>query len=60
MMNEKTKEQIETIRKTGETNMFDVNAVLKIAFDREFFELVVFIEDEREKYVDFILYGDKK
>lgn len=60
MMDEKIKEQIEIIRKAGETNMFDVNAVQKIAFDRKFFELVVFIEDEREKYVDFILHGNKK
>ena len=60
MMDEKIKEQIEAIRKTGETNMFDVNAVCKIAFDKGFFELVVFITGEKTQYVDFILHGDKK
>jgi hypothetical protein len=39
--------------------MFDTIAVQRIAFDKKFFELVIFIEDEREKYVDLILHGDK-
>lgn len=59
-MDEKIIEQIEAIRKTGKTNMFDVNTVQRMAFDQEFFELVVFIEDDRERYVNFILHGDKE
>jgi hypothetical protein len=58
-MDEKIKKQIEAIRQTGKTNMFDTIAVQRIAFDKKFFELVIFIEDEREKYVDLILHGDK-
>lgn len=58
MMDEKIKEQIEVIRKTGRTNMFDINTVQRMAYERDFFELVIFIEDEREKYTDYILHGE--
>ena len=58
MMDEKIKEQIEVIRKTGRTNMFDINTVQRMADERDFFELVIFIEDEREKYTDYILHGE--
>ena len=58
MMDEKIKEQIEVIRKTGQTNMFDINTVQRMAYERDFFELVIFIEDEREKYADYILHGE--
>ena len=53
------KEQILAIRDTGLTNMFDVNAVQRLAFEKDFYELVCFIEENRKSYVNFILYGDK-
>ena len=56
-MNDKIKEQILVIRNTGTTNMFDVIAVQKIAFEMDFYELVDFIETDRKAYVDFIIYG---
>ena len=56
-MNDKIKEQILVIRNTGTTNMFDVIAVQKIAFEMYFYELVDFIEPDRKAYVDFIIYG---
>ena len=59
-MNDKVKEQILAIRKTGLTNMFDVKAVQKIAFEMDFYELVDFLEEDRKDYVNFILYGDEK
>ncbi|HEO5418765.1 TPA: DUF5049 domain-containing protein [Streptococcus agalactiae] len=59
-MNDKVKEQILAIRKTGLTNMFDVKAVQKIAFEMDFYELVDFLEEDRKAYVNFILYGDEK
>ena len=34
-MDEKIKEQILTVRDTGRTNMFDVNAVQRLAFEME-------------------------
>ena len=58
-MTDKIKEQILTIRDTGLTNMFDVNAVQRIADEMEFYELVIFLEEEKAKYVKFILNGDE-
>ena len=59
-MDKNVKEQIIKIRDTGITNMFDVNAVQRIAFALDFFELVDFIETDRKAYVNFIMYGDEK
>ena len=56
-MNDKIKEQILTIRETGLTNMFDVIAVQRIAYEMDFYELVDFLETDRKAYVDFIIYG---
>ena len=57
-MTEKIKEQILVIRDTGLTNMFDTNMVQRLAYDRNFYELVVFIEEHRKEYVHFIRYGE--
>lgn len=56
-MTEKIKEQILAIRDTGLTNMFDINTVQRLAYERDFYELVVFIEENRKEYIHFILYG---
>ena len=58
-MTDKIKEQIISIRDTGLTNMFDVNAVQRIAHEMKFYELVIFLEEEKTKYVKFILNGEK-
>jgi len=57
-MTEKIKEQILAVRDTGLTNMFDVNTVQRIANDRGFFELVVYLEEHRREYAHFILTGE--
>lgn len=57
-MTEKIKEQIIAIRDTGLTNMFDTNMVQRLAYEHGFYELVVFIEENRKEYVHFILYGE--
>ena len=59
MMNETVREQILAIRDTGLTNMFDTNMVQRLAYERNYYELVVFIEENRKEYVHFILYGDE-
>lgn len=38
--------------------MFDTNMVQRLAYERDFYELVVFIEGHRKEYVHFILYGE--
>lgn len=57
-MDEKVKEQILAVRATGRTNMFDTNMVQIIANEMRFYELVIFIEEQREDYVNFILKGE--
>lgn len=57
-MNDKIKEQILAIRDTGITNMFDTNTVQRLAYDRDYYELVVFIEEHPKEYISFILTGD--
>lgn len=57
-MPDKVKDQILAIRRTGLTNMLDVNMVQRIAFEMNFHELVCYLEDHRKDYVHFIFYGD--
>ena len=58
-MDERVKEQILAIRDTGLTNMFDLNAVQRIAYEMDFYELVNFIEENKVAYVRFILTGEE-
>lgn len=57
-MTETIKDQILAIRDTGLTNMFEVNAVQRLAYERDFYELVVYLEENRKEYVHFILTGE--
>lgn len=56
-MTEKVKEQILAIRDTGLINMFDIPMVQRLAYERDFFELVTYLEEHRKEYVRFILTG---
>lgn len=58
-MNTKIKEQILAIRATGRTNMFDVPMVQYTANEMHFYELVVYLEEHRKEYVQFILTGER-
>ena len=53
------REQILAIRDTGLTNMFDIPMVQRRAFDRDFQELVCYLEDHRKEYVRFIMFGEE-
>lgn len=59
-MNQKIKEQILAVRDTGLTNMFDVRAVQRIAYEMDFYELVDFLEENQKAYVHFIMHGDEE
>jgi hypothetical protein len=39
--------------------MFDMNMVQRLAYERDFYELVLYLEDHRKEYVNFILHGDE-
>ena len=56
-MDAKVKEQILAIRETGLTNMFDLPMVQRLAYERDFYELVCWLEDHQKEYVRFILTG---
>ena len=57
-MDEKIKEQILFIRSTGLTNMLDLTMVQRLADEFDFYELVVFLEENKADYTHFILYGE--
>lgn len=58
-MDSKVKEQILAVRDTGLTNMFDTCTVQHIAHEMDFLELVTFLEENKDKYVRFILTGEE-
>lgn len=54
------KEQIIAVRDSGKTNMLDSRTVQYIASEMNFYELVIFIEEHRNRYSKFIFTGDEK
>ena len=59
IITDKLVKQILTIRASGAVNMFDATGVQVEANKRNFFELVVLIEENRKAYSNFILSGDR-
>lgn len=57
-MTDEIRRQILEIRASGLTNMFDVTMVQRIAFERNFYALVNYLEENRNGYVRFILTGE--
>ena len=57
-MTEKEKLQAIAVRDTGRTNMIDIRTVQRIAYEMDFFELVLLIEERPKEYVHFILTGE--
>ena len=57
-MDEKVKEQILAIRDTGLANMFDLSLVQRLAYERDFYELVLYLEEHRKEYAHFIMTGE--
>ena len=56
-MTERIKEQIEAVRQSGETNMLDTRMVQWIANRENYFELVIYLEEHREEYANYIFTG---
>ena len=59
-MTEKIKAGVLKVRDTGGTNMFDVYAVQRIAYELELFDLVLYLEEEENwgEYTLFIITGE--
>lgn len=56
-MNNTVRKQILEVRNTGLTNMLDYNAVQRIAFELNLYELVDYIAENRKEYMQFIFTG---
>lgn len=56
-MTERIKEQIEAIRQSGETNMLDVKMVQWLANRDNYFELVIYLEEHRKEYLNYLFTG---
>jgi hypothetical protein len=56
-MTETIRKQILAVRATGETNMLDTRMVQVIANRMGLYELVVYLEEHRKEYANFILTG---
>lgn len=56
-MTETIKKQIEAIRRSGETNMLDVNMVQWIANRENYYELVIYLEEHRKEYANYLFAG---
>ena len=54
-------EQILAVRNTGEANMFDIRAVMRVAYGMELYQLVCFLEDKKnhKDYLNLILNGER-
>jgi hypothetical protein len=52
------RDEILQIRSSGQVNMLDVLRVQNIANEMGFCELVIFIEEHKSEYWNFILYGE--
>ncbi len=57
-MTETIRRQIMDIRDSGAVNMFDLKGVQRLAYEMDFFELVVYIEEHRREYAHFIITGE--
>lgn len=57
LISEEIQKQILLVRDTGETNMFDINGVQRVAFDNDLYALVDYLEDKENRniYCNFIL-----
>jgi len=60
IMTDRVFRQLMEIRSTGLTNMFDTNTVQRLAYDREMYELVMYIEEHKKEYVHFIMCGTEE
>ena len=56
---EKIREQILAIRNSGETNMLDTRTVQYIANRKGYYELVIYLEEHRKEYWNFIMTGSE-
>lgn len=57
-MSKEIKNQILSIRRTGLCNMCDIQAVINLATKTGYKELIDFLNNNEDEYVNFIFFGD--
>ncbi|MGN0254766.1 MAG: DUF5049 domain-containing protein [Eubacterium sp.] len=57
-MTDEIKAAVEEVRRSGICNMLDLPFVQRVAFDKNLYCLVTFIEEHRSEYIHYIFYGD--
>ena len=60
LMTDKVFRSILAIRDSGDSNMFDIHTVQRLAYDQEMYELVMYIEEHPREYFHFIMYGTEE
>ena len=60
IMTDRVFRELMEIRDEGKSNMLDVNTVQRLAYERDFYELVIYIEEHKKEYVHFIMYGTEE
>ena len=60
IMTDKVFRQIMDIRNSGLVNMLSIHEVQRLAFDREYYELVNYIEEHGSEYATFIIFGRER
>lgn len=58
-MTSKVREQLDEIRESGKYNMFDVKGVQYEAHQLGYHDTVVYLEENKDEYVKFVMHGDK-
>lgn len=56
VMTDTLKKQIESVRLSGKVNMLDTKAVQYLANQMDLYELVIFIEEEKEEYIHYLFH----
>lgn len=59
LITDKILSQILAIRSEGNYNMFDITAVQREAYNKDFYELTVFLKQHKKEYTNFILTGQR-
>ena len=57
IMTDKVFQQLMDIRSGGKSNMLDLKTVQRLAYDEDYYELVVYIEEHPKEYSHFIMTG---
>ena len=57
IMTDKVFRQLMDIRSGGKSNMLDLKTVQRLAYDEDYYELVVYIEEHPKEYFHFIMTG---